>query len=122
MFILQFMWIDFILIFVCAGYTTTASVLYCISLISLAFMVQLHKELIVAFKQKDKSLINNFASITHIYPIGKKTVINIIMSSVINGYITLIALDSLALTVGIVVLCIYRIYNEEQLEKYACQR
>ncbi|AXC39192.1 UNVERIFIED_ORG: hypothetical protein [Escherichia phage CMSTMSU] len=44
------------------------------------------------------------------------------MSSVINGFIALVALNSLAITIGIVVLCVYRIYNEEQLEKLVCQR
>ncbi len=122
MLILQVMWIDIILIFVCAGYSTTASILYCISLIFLAFMVMFHKEIICVYKLKDESLINNFESIAHIYPIGRRTVINIIMSSVINGFITLVALNSLAITIGIVVLCVYRIYNEEQLEKLVCQR
>ncbi|GAB0880622.1 hypothetical protein [Escherichia phage BF17] len=122
MLILQVMWIDIILIFVCAGYSTTASILYCISLIFLAFMVMFHKDIICVYKLRDKSLINNFESIAHIYPIGRRTVINIIMSSVINGFIALVALNSLAITIGIVVLCVYRIYNEEQLEKLVCQR
>lgn len=122
MLILQVMWIDIILIFVCAGYSTTASILYCISLIFLSFMVMFHKEIICVYKLRDKSLINNFESIAHIYPIGRRTVINIIMSSVINGFIALVALNSLAITIGIVVLCVYRIYNEEQLEKLVCQR
>lgn len=122
MIILQLMWIDFILIFISAGYTTTASILYCISLVFLAFMVMFHKELISAFKERDRSFINNFATITHIFPVGKRTIINIIMSSVVNGYIALVALNSIAIPIGIVILCLYRIYNEEQLEKLVWQK
>lgn len=122
MIILQVMWIDIILTFICSGYIGFASILYCISLVVLGLMVHLHKTLIHCIKIKEKEIINDLPLITSLFPIGKNTYINILMSTIIHSIISVSLLGMPLLGLGIVILSIYRIKNEKDLEELVCQK
>lgn len=122
MLILQIIWIDVILSFICSGYIGVASILYCISLVFLGLMVHLHKSLIHCIKIKEEKIINDLPLITSTFPIGKNTYINFFMSTIIHGIISVSLLGMPLLGLGIVILSMYRIKNEKDLEELVCQK
>ncbi len=122
MIILQVIWIDLILLFISSGCTKFAIMLYCISILMLGFMVLLNKEIISCLKSNDRVFFENLISISNVYPMGKITYVNIIMSTIIHSIICITLLDMPSLVLGIVILSIYRIKNEKDLEELLCQK
>lgn len=122
MIILQVIWIDLILIFISSGCTKFAIMLYFISIVMLGLMVLLNKEIISCLKSNDRVFFENLISISNVYPMGKITYVNIIMSTIIHSIICITLLDMPSLVLGIVILSIYRIKNEKDLEELLCQK
>lgn len=122
MIILQVIWIDLILLFISSGCTKFAIMLYCISIVMLGLMVLLNKEIISCLKSNDRVFFENLISISNVYPMGKITYVNIIMSTIIHSIICITLLDMPSLVLGIVILSIYRIKNEKDLEELLCQK
>ena len=60
--------------------------------------------------------------ITSTFPIGKNTYINIFMSTIIHSIISVSLLGMPLLGLGIVILSMYRIKNEKDLEELVCQK
>ncbi|EON8120325.1 hypothetical protein HI213_RS18035, partial [Escherichia coli] len=78
--------------------------------------------LIHCIKIKEKEIINDLPLITSLFPIGKNTYINIFMSTIIHSIISVSLLEMPLLGLGIVILSMYRIKNEKDLEELVCQK
>lgn len=126
----QFIWLNFMLVIITCGYTTTAYVLYIISMLFLIFSETLNMHIcesaINKDKKVDKSISDQAQDILAFFGYDNKekhTIhrSNIICSYIIHGVLAAFVLDSMTIAILLAAVTLYRCINSLKMEKLVCQ-